>query len=120
MDNDDIKLLLVRYITNQASEAETKEVKHWIGLHPENELYFIELYEAWQNMLYLKPETIDEEKAYQLFSDKVAPQKHIIHTAGWLKYAAVLFIVLVSSVLFVYLRPVHPDNDRQVIAKNGS
>jgi len=120
MDNDDIKILLARYITNQASEAEAREVKHWIGLHPENELYFIELYEAWQNMLYLKPETIDEEKAYQLFSEKVAPKKQIIHSLRWFKYAAVLFIVLVSVVLLTYLRPTHPDSNRQVIAKNGS
>jgi transmembrane sensor len=119
MDNNDIKLLLIKYITNQANEAEAREVKHWIGLHPENELYFIELYEAWQNMLYLKPETIDEEKAYQLFSDKVAPQKRSIRASGWLKYAAVVFIAL-ASVLLIFRHPAHNDSNRQVIAKNGS
>ncbi len=120
MDNNDIKLLLVKYITNQVDEAKVKGVKHLIGLHPENELYFIELYDAWQNMLYLKPETIDEEKAYQLFSDKVSPTKHIVRMQEWLKYAAVLIIVLLLSVLFIYLHPAKPENNRQVIAKNGS
>jgi transmembrane sensor len=120
MDDNDIKLLLARYITNQASEAEAREVKHWIGLNPENELYFIELYEAWQNMLHLKPKAIDEEKAYQLFLDKVAPKKHIVNTTGWLKYAAVLLVALGSYILFTHLRPTPADSNRQVVAKNGA
>ena len=120
MNNDDIKLLLVKYITSQASEAEAKEVKHWIGLHPENELYFIELYETWQNMLYLKPETIDEEKAYNLFSDKIAPKKQTGKRSLLLMAAAVLLIFLVSSALFVYLRQPVAGGNLQLVAKNGS
>src|SRR5258708_16815339 len=101
MDNENIKLLLVRYITNQANDAEVKEVKQWISLHPENELYYVELYEAWQNMLYIKAETIDEEKAYQLFLTKTVHQKQPLRLLKWTKIAAVLFIFILSSALII-------------------
>jgi transmembrane sensor len=35
---------------------------------PENEQYFAQLYETWQNMLYLKPAVVNEENAYNKFS----------------------------------------------------
>ena len=120
MDNEDIKLLLVRYITNQASNAEAKEVKHWISLHPENELYFVELYEAWQNMLYIQTETIDEEKAYQLFLAKTAPQKQPVNLLKWAKVAAVLLFFILSSVFIISRYPSHNKTKNQVIAQNGS
>lgn len=120
MDNDDIKLLLVRYITNQASEAEAKEVKHWMNLHPENALYFIELYEAWQNMLLVKPEVIDEEKAYQLFLSKTEKQKLVMPWPKLLKIAAVLCLFILSGlwVMRHYSKPGITANS--VIAQNGS
>jgi transmembrane sensor len=120
MNNDDIKLLLVRYITNQASDTEIKEVKHWLSLHPENELYFIELYEAWQNMLYTKTEIIDEEKAYQLFLAKTTPQSQPANLSKWIKIAAVLFLFIASSVFIIrrYCAPIPEKN--QVIAQNGA
>jgi transmembrane sensor len=120
MNNDDIKLLLVRYITNQVSDIEAKEVKHWISRHPENELYFIELYEAWQNMLYIKPEVIDEEKAYQLFLAKTVKQNKRIALPKWVKIAAVLFFLMISSALITrhYLTPDQKSN--QIVAQNGS
>jgi transmembrane sensor len=120
MDNEDIKLLLVRYITNQASDAEVKEVKHWIGLHPENELYFVELYEAWQNMLYVKYGAVDEEKAYQLFLARITPPSRPVFKLRWLKIAAVFLFFILSWLLVVYLRPGHPEKNNLVSAENGA
>jgi transmembrane sensor len=120
MDNEDIKLLLVRYITNQANDTEGKEVKHWIGLHPENELYFVELYEAWQNMLYVSDSAVDEEKAYQLFLTKIAPKKQPIYRTRWLQLAAVFLLFILSSALYVYLRCGVPENNSQINAANGA
>lgn len=120
MDNEDIKLVLVRYITNQASDAEVKEVKHWIGLHPENELYFVELYEAWQNMLYVRDGAVDEEKAYQLFLAKVAPQKRSVSGLRLMQAAAVLLVLMLSSALYIYMHRGLPVNSSQVNAQNGS
>src|ERR1700744_5203265 len=106
MEKDDIKLLLVRYITGEANEAEAQQVKHWTGLHPENELYFVELYEAWQNMLYIKDGVVDEEKAYQLFLDKTAPAKPSAAKAIWLKVAAVVAFIAISTGIFMHYRAV--------------
>jgi len=119
MHDDEIKLLLVRYITNQATDTETKVVKHWIGLHPENELYFVELYETWQNMLYLKPETIDEEKAFELLKFKTGITKPYRKTRVWLSAAAIILVLLPAS-LFLYLRPHKPNDTSQVATQNGS
>jgi len=120
MNNEDIKLLLVRYITKQADEAEIKEVKRWVSLHPENELYFIELYEAWQNMLYVNAESIDEEKAYQLFLARTFPQKQTANILRWVKIAAVLFLFVASATLIVrHYSGLEKENNR-VIAGNGA
>jgi len=120
MDNDDIKLLLVRYITKQANDAETNEVKRWISLHPENEQYFVELYEAWQKMLYIKAENIDEEKAYQLFLTKITPQKQRTISYRWAKIAASLLLLILSSILILRHRSSPAPEKVQVIAQNGS
>lgn len=117
MDSEEIKYLLVRYITNQATDAETQEVKHWIGLHPENELYFIELYDAWQNMLYLKPDAIDEERAFEILKLKTGINKPTQSVRVWLGIAAAVFLLL-SIGAVIYLKPNHIKNN-QVTAKNG-
>jgi transmembrane sensor len=120
MDNDDIKLLLVKYITDQATDTEINEVKHWIGLHPENELYFVELYEVWQNMLNLRPEAIDEEKAFALFTKKALAGKRVIYMRKWGNIAAVLFILLASPIIFIYLKKSkHTNNSHQLTVQNG-
>lgn len=120
MDNDDIKLLLVRYIAGEANEAEVQEVKHWVGLHPENELYFIELYDAWQNMLYIKEGVVDEDTAYQTFLDKIEPEKSSSYKTIWFKIAAVVVFFVVSSALFLYYKAPSKQINSQVAAENGS
>jgi ferric-dicitrate binding protein FerR (iron transport regulator) len=120
MDNEDIKLLLVRYITKQATEAEINEVKHWISLHPENELYFVELYEVWQNMLYTNPDAIDQEAAYQLFLAKTAVKKAPIKHLKWVKMAAVFVLFAVSFVLLLRHYSTSDKDSNQVVAQNGA
>lgn len=72
MEYEEIKLLLVKYITKEATVSEIQQVENWIEMNNENELYFIELYDAWQNMLYLRPDVMNEEKAYKLLLSKIA------------------------------------------------
>lgn len=100
MDNDEIKLLLVRYITGQADEEETQQVKAWLSLHPENEQYFIELYELWQNMLYTRLGVVDDELAYRNFVDRVSPEKPA-RKRVWLKAAAALLLAVGVSIPFI-------------------
>lgn len=121
MDGDEIKLLLVKYIANQANDDEISEVKHWIKLHPENELYFIELYEAWQNMLYVKPEIIDEEKAYELFFVNITGSElRSKPTVKWMKIAAVFLLILLPAFLVLHFYPAKPENTQQLVAEKGA
>jgi transmembrane sensor len=60
MDNEEVKLLLVKYITGEATTQELEQVKQWISAHPENEQYFVQLYETWHNMLYLQPAVVNK------------------------------------------------------------
>ena len=63
MDNEEVKLLLVKYITGEATLQELEQVKQWISAHPENEQYFVQLYETWHNMLYLQPAVVNKDCA---------------------------------------------------------
>lgn len=120
MDNDEIKLLLVRYITGQADEAETLQVKTWLSLHPENEQYFIELYELWQNMLYTRRGVVDDELAYRNFVDRVAPEKPS-RKRVWLKAAAAIFLAVGTAIPFViYHRGASAQQGINVVSKNGA
>lgn len=101
MDNDEIKLLLVKYITREADEQETDQVREWVKAHPENEQYFAQLYEAWQNMMYLKPEIIDEEKAYQKFLSTIPQETKYRQLYRWSKVAAVVALFSVLSVFLI-------------------
>jgi transmembrane sensor len=120
MDNqDDVKLLLVRYITNQATETEAAGVKRWIKLHPENELYYIELYEAWQNILYVEPQVVDEEKAYELFAAKMFPRQKP-PVGKWIKIAVVFMLFACSITLLLRYQPGHKIASQLITAQKGS
>ncbi|MBD1384640.1 FecR family protein [Mucilaginibacter rigui] len=106
-DESEIKSLLVKYITRQASEDEIAFVKQWIGAHPENEQYFAQLYEAWQNSLLLEPTMIDTDKAYSRFLNTInyrRPQAKKMHRA-WLA----LYILLAAVTIVFIFKPL-PSN----------
>jgi len=120
MDNDEIKLLLVKYITREADEKEAEQVKEWVNAHPENEQYFAQLYETWQNMLYLNPEVISNEKAFAKFSAATIPHQPKYRTlVMWSKVAAavVLFGLLTAVLINHYSQNVQ--SARQVAVNNG-
>lgn len=119
MDNEEIKLLLVKYITREADEQETERLKEWVKAHPENEQYFAQLYETWQNMLYLKPEIVDEEKAYQKFLSALPQETKYRHLYKWSKVAAVVALFGVLSVLLVRHYAQNVQSIRLVSVKQG-
>ena len=104
-EDDDIKMLLVKYITGQTTDEEKNIVKNWVDAHPENEQYFAQLYEAWHNSLLTKPEVIvDTQKAYSLFlsktnqqSIKVKPHKRWIAIAVGMAAIIAVIVVLFTS-----------------------
>lgn len=120
MDNEEIKLLLVKYITREADENETDQVRDWINAHPENEQYFAQLYETWQNMLYLNPEVVDQEKAFNKFSSSVIGQKTKYRQLyKWSKVAAVVILCGILSALLVGHYTQNVQSIRQVAVGNG-
>ena len=120
MNSDDIKYLLVKHITNQATEKEAEEVKEWMQLHPENEQYFIELYEAWHNVLYSRQDIINDDVAYDKFVKKVTPQKKNGNTFKWLSVAAVIpAVLLIATSILLY--PKHPSEPlNKIVASKGN
>jgi transmembrane sensor len=113
MNSDDIKYLLVKYITSQATVEEAMEVKLWIKMHPENEQYFIELYEAWHNALCARPDVVDDDKAYNLFVNKITPAKAGLKSIKWLSIAAIIPVALLitTAILLHKKGPIGPLNE---------
>ncbi|WP_183562051.1 FecR family protein [Mucilaginibacter sp. SP1R1] len=121
MDNDEIKLLLVKYITREADENETALVKDWINAHPENEQYFAQLYETWQNMLYLNPAVINEDKAFDKFSAATIPQEtRYRQLYKWTRVAAVITLFGVLSTVLIKHYSQNAQSMRQVLATKGA
>ena len=119
MDNEEIKLLLVKYITREADEQETDRVREWVKSHPENEQYFAQLYETWQNMLYLKPGIVDEEKAYQKFLPTIPKETKYRQLYKWSKVAAIVALFSVLSVLLIKHYSKNVQSIRLVSVNNG-
>jgi len=120
MDNEEIKRLLVKYITREADESEIDQVRDWVNAHPENEQYFAQLYETWQSMLYLKPAVINEEKAFDKFSALLVPQETKYRwLIKWSKVAAVIMLFGVLSIVLIKHYSQNVQSIRQVSANNG-
>jgi ferric-dicitrate binding protein FerR (iron transport regulator) len=120
MDNEEIKLLLVKYITREADEKEVEQVREWVSAHPENEQYFAQLYETWQNMLYLKPEVVNQEKAYDKFSLVLIPKEtKYVRLKIWSKVAATVALFGVLTVLLLNHYSQNVRSVKQVLANNG-
>ncbi|GAA4311441.1 DUF4974 domain-containing protein [Mucilaginibacter gynuensis] len=122
MSNEDIKTLLVKYITGEATAEEAQQVTSWVNAHPENEQYFAQLYETWQNMLYLEPGLIDEDKAYERFVESHTPVKEVKpkEYVRWLKVAAIITIVTFLGINVIKHYTTNQQNKRLVAAKKGT
>lgn len=111
---DDIKILVARFITNQASEQEASIVKRWINSNPENEEYYIELYTIWQDSLSLhEGNLIDQDKAYALFLSKTVNKEEEIEIVkdaasvrfiSWSRIAAAATIIMVFALGIYYFK----------------
>jgi transmembrane sensor len=94
--NEDLNISLVKYITGQADETESAEVREWIKLNPENETHYFELYEAWHNSLYADKDLIDVDGAYDKFLKKTSGKQTFRRLAYWSKFSAAALIVCVG------------------------
>jgi transmembrane sensor len=99
MDNEEVKLLLVKYITGEVTLQELEQVKQWISAHPENEQYFAQLYETWHNMLYLQPTVVNKDNAFDKVSADLEPEQpsRYARLIVWGKAAAAIALLAVVS-----------------------
>lgn len=102
--NESIEILIVKYISGQASEEEALAVKEWIKLSKSNEADFFQFYETWNHSLHAHPELIDTERAYQAFLDRIADKRPVAKlNRSWPKIAAAaVFLLICLSGLFYY------------------
>ncbi|AYL98325.1 FecR family protein [Mucilaginibacter celer] len=122
MDNEEVKLLLVKYITGEATEQELEQVKQWIGAHPENEQYFAQLYETWHNILYLQPMVVNKDNAYDKFTDTLEPQTphRYARLITWGKIAACVVLLATVSVTFYKRYSKNIQSVKQIAVNHGS
>ncbi len=119
--NSDIKLLVVKYITGQASEEEADWLRAWIKESPENEAYFAELYETWHNAL-ISRHQIDTDKAYSEFLDRTGQIAEPAERTGtgirqiWSRIAAAAAIVICFSAgLYYFTGPAGHEREFTVV-----
>ncbi len=96
--NDD---LIIKYLLKEASPEEEAQVREWISASLENEKEFSRFELIWNSSKKLEQNTdADPEAAWDSFKARVsqtgkkeAPVRTLAQRYGWLKVAAVLFIV---------------------------
>ncbi|WP_353138913.1 FecR domain-containing protein [Pseudopedobacter sp.] len=118
--NNDIKNILLNYITGKASPEEISIAKNWIGKNSDNEEAFIRLYEDWHKALSSQHVLIDNDKAYKRFTDEqpVNIHKKARNLKKLLSYAA-LFILVISASLLFYRYKKCQVHTHQIIVEKG-
>jgi transmembrane sensor len=102
-ENDQI--LIVKYITGQATDLEITAAKGLINSDKKYEEYYIQQYEAWQRSIYYNTNTINTEKAYSAFLAKSAANDRVnpFFTLYRLSIAASLFAAIAFGLYFYNL-----------------
>lgn len=118
MDNEEIKPLLVKYITGEADQADIDQVKEWINAHPENEQYFAQLYETWHNILFMQREVANNETAFQQLSS--TPVKMRSQLVRWSKVAAVIAVFIMLSVTLINRYTKNIEKVKQIAVNKGA
>ncbi len=100
MMTNNIKHLLMQYITGKASSREVAEAKEWIAKNEENEKDFIILYEAWHKSLAAHHYLIDTDKAYLRFTAEVADKRKNKYSFSLALAASILLISVAGFFYF--------------------
>ncbi|MFD0794513.1 FecR family protein [Mucilaginibacter litoreus] len=67
INDEELNSLLIKYIVKEANDAEIVQIRTWLKAHPENEQYFVQLYNAWHSSMLLDDINIDVDQAYNDF-----------------------------------------------------
>jgi transmembrane sensor len=117
--------LLVKYLLDEATEKEIRQVEDWIKNDPANKKHFDQLKTIWQESKTPVHTNVDEGAAWQRFKNRVAiPQKNKLLSATikpmrWLRVAAI-FVLIAGGAYFGYrLLSIKPVKEL-LVASNGS
>jgi ferric-dicitrate binding protein FerR (iron transport regulator) len=85
---------LVKYLLNEATTLEQEQVKEWIAADDANLAYYNQFKKIWDNSRELALNTtVDENKAWQRFQQRIHPAPVRRISFGWMKIAAAIIIV---------------------------
>ena len=119
--NENDKILIVKYITRQATEEESAMVKYLISSSKVHEDFYVQHYETWQKSLYYDIMAIDAEKAYAAFSAAEDKTTHTIRkpliTLSRLAVAASVVLVCALAIYFYTVSPTSKEQT-QILAEN--
>jgi transmembrane sensor len=95
-----MKILAAKYIAGQADEKEAALVRQWIKMSKDNEEYYVQLYEAWHDILNAEPGLINPEQAYQLFLERTTGKKGLYRRIpAWLKTAVAAAVLIMGGLI---------------------
>lgn len=106
------ELLIARYLSNEASDAEKQELEEWIALSSENELEFNAFKKLWEKSNQDSAPRFDSVSAFRkvkvAIQESEVPVPKVIPLSGnknrmvW-RIAATLIVVLGIASIFIYL-----------------
>ena len=88
--------LLVKYLLNEATAAETDTVEAWLAATAENQTYFNQFREIWERSKALAvTSTADEDAAWQLFQNRIHVTPAVVkplNRFAWMRVAALVIL----------------------------
>ncbi|TWR26747.1 FecR family protein [Mucilaginibacter achroorhodeus] len=120
MHDDNIDELLIRYITNEATSAESAYVSKWINSHPENEQHFAQLYELWHQALVTDYASINTDQAYEEFR-KQHLSKPVINKSNlfYSGFAFAALLILAFGIWIFSARKFPTEGEVKLVASKG-
>jgi transmembrane sensor len=86
---------LVKFLLSEADADEQQQVKQWLAADDANTAYYTKLKKIWDESQQLTSTmTVDENRAWKKFQQRIHPGVRRRSTFGWVRIAAVLVILL--------------------------
>lgn len=119
--NENDKILIVKYITSQASEEEVAMVRYLITSSKVHEDFYVQYYETWQKSLHYDVDVISPDRAYANFLSSVTTnvvtlRKPIVTLARLAVAASVVLICAVG--IYFYQNDSESEVPAHALAEN--
>ena len=102
---ENLEILITRYLTGEASQDEIVKLQKWLGASKDNLLYFQQLKNIWDSSeRYSGEKMIDIDKAFIMINKRVTFKSSATNFWGyWKKIAAILLIPLILGNLLYFV-----------------